>query len=68
MTEKNIKDVPEDEGIPINEVKYSLRDLVKKSEKERATSLMGKEMVDQGEIQNFFKAKTKRKKRGVSNK
>ena len=47
----------------IQEVKYSLKQLLIEVEEERSTSVLGKEMVDQMEIQKFFQNRIKKKRK-----
>lgn len=54
---------PDPTDIGMREVKYSLRELLSKAEQERRQSSLAREMVDQGEIREFFKTRRKEKKR-----
>ncbi len=44
---------------PLREVRYSLRDLMKEVQKERESSGLGQEMVDQEEIGKLFQSRKK---------
>lgn len=46
----------------LQEVRYSLKALLAEVEHERSNSAVGREMVDQGEINTLFKKKKKRKR------
>jgi hypothetical protein len=58
---------PRSEG-HLHEVRYSLRSLLLEVERERESSGLGQEMVDQSEIGKLFKMKKKGKRRAQSGK
>jgi hypothetical protein len=48
-------------GPLLKEARYSLKELMREVEHERRHSVLGLELVDQGEIRTIFKARSRRK-------
>ena len=53
--------------LDLQEVRYSLREILEEVRAEKETSSLGQEIVDQSEISNLFN-RSKRKRRGKSGK
>ena len=59
--------VPDNKKVPLAEVRYSLRELLREVQEEREGSTIGQEIVDQSEIGKLFNRK-KRARRGEAGK